>query len=64
MKTNIEVHDALIADALQRTGLDKTDPVIELALRMLVQVKRQETIKALRGKLNWEGDLDRMRTDP
>lgn len=63
MKTNIEVDDALMADALQVTGLNKTDQVIELALKMLVQVKRQETIKAFRGKLRWEGDLDAMRTD-
>ena len=63
MKTSVEIDDALIADALQTTGLTATDQVIELALKMLIQLKRQEKIKAFRGKLLWEGDLDRMRTD-
>ncbi|MGG6242800.1 type II toxin-antitoxin system VapB family antitoxin [Nodosilinea sp. AN01ver1] len=63
MKTNIDIDDALMADALQATGLDATDKVIELALKMLIQIKRQEAIKPFRGQLLWEGDLDTMRTD-
>lgn len=63
MKTNIEVDEALVANALQATGLDTTTQVVELALQMLVQIKRQEAIKAFRGKLPWEGNLEAMRTD-
>ncbi|MEQ9237036.1 type II toxin-antitoxin system VapB family antitoxin [Coleofasciculus sp. E2-BRE-01] len=63
MKTNIEIDEALIADALQTTGLTTTDQVIELALKTLLQLKHQEKIKAFRGKLSWEGDLSLMRTD-
>jgi len=63
MKTNIDVDDALIADALQATGLDTPDQVIKLALQMLLQIKQQEAIKAFRGKLAWEGNLDALRTD-
>lgn len=62
MKINIEVDESLMADALQATGLTATDQVIELALTMLIQMKRQEAIKAFRGKLPWDGDLDEMRT--
>ncbi|MEQ8542231.1 MAG: type II toxin-antitoxin system VapB family antitoxin [Coleofasciculus sp. D1-CHI-01] len=36
MKTNIEIDEALIADALQTTGLTTTDQVIELALKTLL----------------------------
>jgi hypothetical protein len=53
-----------MADALQATGLAATDQVIELALTMLIQIKRQEAIKALRGKLPWDGNLNEMRTSP
>jgi Arc/MetJ family transcription regulator len=63
MKTNIEIDDALVADALQATGLETTDKVVELALKLLIQIKRQEAIKAFRGQLPWEGDLDAARTD-
>ena len=63
MKISIDIDDTLMADALQATGLEAADQVIELALKMLIQLKRQETIKTLRGKLPWEGDLDAMRID-
>ena len=63
MKTNIDIDDTLIADALQATGLEATDQVIELALRMLAQLKRQEKIRDFRGQLPWEGDLDAMRSE-
>lgn len=64
MKTNVEVDESLMADALQATGLTATDQVIELALTMLIQIKRQEAIKAFRDKLPWSGDLDEMGTSP
>lgn len=63
MKTNIEIDENLVASALKVTGLEATDKVIELALQLLIQVKRQEAIKDFRGKLAWEGDLNTMRTD-
>jgi Arc/MetJ family transcription regulator len=64
MKTNVEVDESLMADALKVTGLTATDQVIELALTMLIQMKCQEAIKAFRGKLSWDGDLNEMRTSP
>ena len=64
MKTRVKVDKALITDALQLSGLTATEEVIELALKLLIQIKRQEAIKAFRGKLLWDGDLDAMRTDP
>jgi Arc/MetJ family transcription regulator len=63
MKTSVKVDESLMTDALQATGLTETDQVIELALKMLIQIKRQEAIKAFRGKLPWDGDLNNMRTD-
>ena len=62
MKTYVEVDESLMADALQATGLTATDQVIELALTLLIQIKRQEAIKAFRGKFAWDGNLDEMRT--
>jgi Arc/MetJ family transcription regulator len=62
LKVNIEVDASLMADALRATGLTATDQVIELALTMLIQIKRQEAIKAFRGKLPWDGNLNQKRT--
>lgn len=64
MKTSIEIDDALISNALQATGLTTQHEVVELALKLLIQIKQQEAIKALRGKLPWDGDLAEIRTNP
>ena len=42
-------------------GLTTKKHTVELALKKLVQWKRQENIRAYRGKLDWSGDLDDMR---
>ncbi|TAN52806.1 MAG: type II toxin-antitoxin system VapB family antitoxin [Methylococcaceae bacterium] len=63
MRTNIEIDDVLIADALRITGAKTKREVVEMGLMTLVRLKKQEAIKAFRGKLAWEGDLDAMRTD-
>jgi Arc/MetJ family transcription regulator len=63
MRTNIVIDDHLMADALELTGLKTKREVVELGLRTLVRLKRQEDIRRFRGKLHWEGDLDGMRTD-
>ena len=61
MRTNIVLDDELVAEAMRRTGIKTKRAVVEEALRTLIQMKRQEEILALRGKLNWQGDLDEMR---
>jgi Arc/MetJ family transcription regulator len=61
MKTNIEIDNALVADALEATGLTAQHEVVELALKTLIQIKRQEAIRAFRGQLPWDDDLDSMR---
>ena len=63
MRTNIVIDDALMEEVLEATGLKTKREAVELGLRTLLRLKKQEQIKALRGKLAWEGDLDAMRTD-
>ena len=61
MCTNIVLDDDLMAEAMRCTGLTTKRAVIEEALRTLVRLKAQESIRSLRGKLHWEGDLDVLR---
>ncbi len=63
MRTNIVIDDQLIADTLRVTGLKTKREAVELGLRTLLQLRRQEEIRRFRGKLDWQGDLDAMRTD-
>ena len=61
MRTNVEIDDELMQEALRLSGLQTKRAVIEAALRMFVRVKRQEDILDLAGKVHWEGNLDESR---
>ena len=63
MRTNIIIDEKLIAAAIKATGARTKKEAVELGLRALVQLKKQQTLRGLRGKLKWRDDLDRMRTD-
>ena len=63
MRTNIVVDDNLMSEALKLSDIKTKKGVVEKALKLLVQVKRQEKIRKLRRKLNWEGNLSEMRLD-
>ena len=63
VRTNIVIDDNLMAEALKVSGARSKREVVELGLKTLVQLKRQERIRGLRGKLRWTGDLEAMRTD-
>ena len=63
MRTNIVVDDRLMAEAMRLSNIRTKKETIDQALRLLVQVKRQEAIRQLKGKLHWEGDLAEMRKD-
>jgi Arc/MetJ family transcription regulator len=63
MRTNIVIDDKLMKDVLKATGIKTKREAVDRALRLLLQIERQQEIRKFRGKLNWEGDLDAMRTD-
>ncbi len=63
MRTNIEIDDRLMKQAMRASGKATKRETVEVALRLMVQLKAQEQIRRLRGKLKWEGDLDAMRRD-
>lgn len=63
MRTNIDIDEALMAEAIQRSGLKTKRDVVQFVLNRYVNIERQrEALEGLRG-LGWDGDLDAMRTD-
>lgn len=61
MRTNIEIDDQLLSQAMRAAGLSTKRATVEAGLRLLVRVRAQvEALAALKG-LGWEGDLDDMR---
>lgn len=61
MRTNIELDDALIAEAMEITGLSTKKATVEKALRDLVEnLGRRKALQELRG-IGWSGDLEDVR---
>jgi len=63
MRTNIVIDDKLMRDTLRATGLSTKREAVEQGLQTLLRLSRQGELRKYRGKLNWQGDLDAMRTD-
>lgn len=63
MRTNIEIDDELMDEALRRSGAPTKRAAVEEGLRLLIQTRRQSGIRRLRGKVHWVGDLDELRDD-
>ncbi len=63
MRTNIVIDDELMNRVMKLTGLRTKREAVEMGLKALLKLKKQENIRNFRGKLDWEGDLDDMRTD-
>jgi Arc/MetJ family transcription regulator len=61
MRTNIEIDDALMREARRLTGVKTKREMVDLALRELVARHQRLGILELRGRVHWEGDLDRSR---
>jgi Arc/MetJ family transcription regulator len=61
MRTNIDIDDDLVAEAMTALGLKTKKATVEEALRRAVrQVRQRQALKELKG-IGWEGDLDAMR---
>ena len=63
MRTNIVIDDKLMNLALKITGLKTKKEVVEEGLKTLISIRKQAKLKSLRGKLKWEGDIEKMRVE-
>jgi len=61
MRTNIVLDDELIKRAQELTGIKTKREVVHEALRLLILLNEQKRVRALRGKLRWDGDLNEQR---
>jgi Arc/MetJ family transcription regulator len=61
MRTNIDIDDELMRQAMAASDESTKKAAVEKALRLMISLKAQEGIKKLRGKVKWEGDLNAMR---
>ena len=61
MRTNIDIDDALMADAQKVSGHATKKQTVEEALRLMIRLRRQQDVRLARGKYRWRGNLDRSR---
>jgi len=62
-RTNIDLNDNLVREAMRRTKCRTKKELVNLALQELVLHGRQKDILFLAGKIHWEGDLKAWRRD-
>jgi Arc/MetJ family transcription regulator len=62
MRINIEIDDQLMRDAMRVAGTPTKRAAVENALKLLVRLNKQEGIRRFRGKIKWQGNLERSRT--
>ena len=58
MRTNIDIDDKLMRQAMRSSGARTKRAAVEEALRLLIRTRGQGVIRRLRGKVTWEGDLE------
>jgi len=61
VRTNIEIDDDLLSEAMVATGQVTKKATVEEALRRVVQLHRQKRAGEELAGIGWEGDLDAMR---
>jgi Arc/MetJ family transcription regulator len=61
MRTNIDIDDALMAEAQKASGQGTKKQTVEEALRLLVRLRRQQEANAAFGKFRWRGNIARSR---
>lgn len=61
MRTNIDIDDKLMMQAMKAGNSTTKKATVESALRQMVQLKKQEGIRKLFGRVQWDGDLSAMR---
>lgn len=58
MRTNIDIDDELMREAMRASGVGTKRAAVEEGLRLLIEIKGQGAIRRLRGNVKWSGDLD------
>jgi Arc/MetJ family transcription regulator len=58
MRTNIDIDDKLMRQAMKATGATTKKAAVEASLRQVVHLKEQARIRKLFGKVAWRGPDD------
>ena len=63
MRTNIELDDVLVKEAMSLTKFRTKKEMVNFALDALIKKIKKQELASLWGSNIWEGDLNQMRID-
>jgi Arc/MetJ family transcription regulator len=63
VRTTIDIDDRLLRQAMRSSGARTKRAVVDAALRLLILTTGQNSIRRLRGKVGWQGDLNSSRLE-
>ena len=58
MRTNIDIDDKLMKQAMKAMGVTTKKAAVENALRQALQIHGQQSLRKLRGRIVWRGHDD------
>ena len=61
-RTNIEIDEALVKEAMELTKQKTKKAVVNFALKELVNKEKRKKLLEFEGKVEWRGNLAEMRT--
>ena len=61
-RTNIELDINLIKEAMKLTKLKTMKDVVHHSLVEIIKMSKRKKMLKFKGKVNWEGDLNQMRS--
>ena len=62
MRTNIDIDDNLLREAMKFAGIKSKKNIVNHALEEYIKLQKRQKMKSLFGKIKWEGNLDEMRS--
>lgn len=61
LRTNIELDEKVVNEAMKLTHISTKKEVVDFALRELVKKLKRKKLLSLEGKIEWVGNLAEMR---
>jgi Arc/MetJ family transcription regulator len=58
MRTNIDIDDKLMKQAMKALGVETKKAAVDRALRQALEIHGQQSLRKLRGKVVWRGHDD------
>jgi Arc/MetJ family transcription regulator len=63
MRTHVEIDEAVLSQVQHLGNFSTKKAAITAALNEYLNALKRQRLLALRGKVQWQGDLDQLRTD-